>query len=121
LTDSRGEHPPIHIGPNVYICQYIDRAGKTIRGAAPPDETYVAGWLKEIGGQESLATTIAMRASQVYVADTLNCNALGSQWMMSQTSRISRVTWIIFGASVFVIWLAGLWYTLIPRNVRPAP
>jgi hypothetical protein len=116
LADSRGEHPPIHIGPNVYICTYTDRAGKSIRGASPPDVAYLAGWLKEIGGPESLAGAVAMRMSQVYVADTLNHNSLGPEWMVSRTSSISRVTWVVFNTSVFVIWLAGLWYTLIPRK-----
>src|SRR5215207_1511655 len=72
LTQASGERTPIRIGPNVYIARYVDAAGREIRGAAPPEELYLQGWLKSVGAPESGAIAIQERSAQAYNSDALD-------------------------------------------------
>lgn len=108
----------IHTGPNLFICQYKDRQGQTIRGASPPGEPYVSDWLKENQTPTTAAKQIADKIAEAYDNDHLAAGTPGPGWTMTQTSRISPLTWVATIAAMFLIWLVGFWYTLIPGGER---
>ena len=116
LIDLHGERTPILLGPNVTICHYVDSNGTTVRGSSPPDEEYLAVWLKSCGAPELAAAPIAKSAAQLFDVDALDHGTLGPDWNVTQVEWTSEFTNIAAIIALFVVWIVGVWYTLIPKG-----
>lgn len=115
LVDLRGEHLPITVGPNDSLCLYKDREGHTVRGVAPPEEEYVAGWLKENDAPVGAAGQVAQTVGEVFDLKGLDGGKIPG-WTETESARVSEFTYAGFVTIIFLVWLGGVWVCLIPRK-----
>lgn len=103
------------IGPNVTICHYTDHSGETIRGAAPPDEAYIAGWLKDAGELPTAAKEIAAKIKPLF---TLNQPDLGPDWTTVSAEVVPELSYILGIAILVIVWGIGLFIIIFSASAR---
>ncbi len=117
LVDSRGERSVMTVGPNDSLCLYKDQAGHTVRGAAPPEEDYVAAWLKENDAPVTAAGEIAKTTAEAFDLKALESGEIAG-WTKTESASVSELTYAGFITIIFLVWLGGVWVGLIPRKQK---